>query len=225
MPMKSLLSRIRPHLVRLYRAWMYGDPPNLLGDRDIENAFILANIPSFPGKALDFGCGNGLLALGAAMRGFNVTAIDRLPLTFLFSHPDVTFIKTDLFDFNPKNGAFDLIINCSSVEHVGLSGRYNFDKADNNGDLDAMSKLKSLLAPEGRLLMTVPVGSDRVWPPFHRVYGKNRLSKLLAGFKVLDEQFWVKDGQNRWVGANKEAAMTIESSPTFYAIGGFILSI
>jgi len=53
-----------------------------------------------------------------------------------------------------------------------------------DGDLDAMGILRELLAPGGRMILTIPVGRDQICGPYHRIYGEDRLPRLLDGFGV-----------------------------------------
>jgi len=46
---------------------------------------------------------------------------------------------------------FDLVINWSTVEHVGLAGRYGVTKSRPDGDLEAMARLRDLMKPGGGL--------------------------------------------------------------------------
>src|SRR5437763_231035 len=80
----------------------------------------------------------------------------------------------------------------------GRGGRYRGrDVVD--GDLEAMSILGDALAPQGTMIMTVPVGQDLVCAPYHRIYGETRLPKLLAGCEIEEEQYWNKDTRaRRW---------------------------
>jgi hypothetical protein len=66
--LRKIFKKLEPLLVELYFRLMYSSIPNLRGDRDIEYSWILANLPSGPGKALDFGCGKSYLALVAARK-------------------------------------------------------------------------------------------------------------------------------------------------------------
>mgnify|MGYP001767288543 CR=1 FL=1 len=115
--------------------WMSSNKqiPNLAGDRDIEWSWILSQMPSGPGEALDFGPGGSFLGLTAAQRGFRVTAIDIAPVKWLYTHPNLKFIQGDILKLSlPKNN-FDLVINCSTVEHVGLAGRYGVTEGNADG--------------------------------------------------------------------------------------------
>jgi SAM-dependent methyltransferase len=214
------------------RHWSRRPPriPNLLGDRDIEWSWIAAHIPPGLGEALEFGCGFSSLGLIAAERGFRVTAIDLTQPSWPYTHPRLRFLRGDLFKIPLERGRFDLIINCSSVEHVGLVGRYGVIESRPDGDLEAMACLRDLMAPGGVMLLTVPVGRDAVFAPFCRIYGEGRLPRLLQGYMVEREHYWVKDAENRWVLREKEAALRFEASAgswdplqNVYALGCFLL--
>jgi len=193
----------------------------LRGDRDIEYSWVVANIPEGLGEALEFGCGNSWLALVAARRGFKTTAIDLTPLEWFYVHPSLRLVQADIFDLDAAPCSFDLIINCSSIEHVGL-GRYG-DAPNENGDLEAMERLRLLLKPGGLMLLTIPVGRDATFAPLHRVYGPRRLSALLKDFMVVKKEYWSKDERNRWVNWEEREALLREPVETFYALGCFVL--
>lgn len=184
---------------------------NLAGDRDIEWSWIASQMPAGSGEALDFGNGGSLLGLIAAQRGFHVTAIDLKNIQWDYTHPQLHFLRGDLLELSLSAGHFDLIINCSTVEHVGLTGRYGVtaDRAD--GDLEAMAHLRTLLKPDGVMLLTIPVGCDALFAPLCRVYGSQRLPCLLAGYEIVKEIFWTKDDQNRWQLAEKAQALNFEA--------------
>jgi len=204
--------------------------PNLAGERNIEWSWVSSQMSSGPGEALDFGPGGSFLGLIAAQRGFRVTAVDLEPVQWHYTHPGLQFIHGDILKLSLPTNHFDLVINCSTVEHVGLAGRYGVTEDNTNGDLEAMARLKKLMKPGGIMLLTIPVGQDAVFLPLHRVYGAQRLPRLLEGYKVEKEAFWVKDNQNRWVPAEKEAALHFKASAgswnplsNVYALGCFVL--
>lgn len=196
---------------QLLRALKGTRPVNLLGDRDIEWSWIAANMPFGPGNALDFGSGNSSLALIAAQRGFIVTAVDLLKIEWPYIHSYLNPIQGDLLKLPLQEKNFDLVINCSTVEHVGLVGRYGVSTNIPNGDLYAMNRLKHLMKPGGIMLITIPVGLDAIFPPLCRVYGAQRLPLLLDGFVVEKERFWLKNSDNKWVLSKKEEGLTFKS--------------
>ena len=83
--------------------------------------------------------------------------------------------------------SFDLILCISTVEHIGLPiyGQHEFP----HGDILAMRHMRRLLAPGGRLLLTVPFGRAQVNPWF-RVYDRGSLRRLTGGFRALSAAFY-----------------------------------
>lgn len=218
-----IFQKIEPSLKKIYEKVNQPPSPNLKADRDIEYSFIAANMPEGPGEALDFGCGKSYLGLLAVRKGFKVTAIDLDPVNWHYEHPFLNFIQGDILKLNFSPYHFDLIINCSVIEHVGLAGRYRAKEAQPDKDIKAMGFLKSILKPGGIMLLTIPVGHDRVFAPLHRVYGKDRLPKLLAGWEALKKEYWIKNDKNKWVCVNEKVALNKEPLAHCYGLGLFVL--
>jgi 2-polyprenyl-3-methyl-5-hydroxy-6-metoxy-1,4-benzoquinol methylase len=198
--------------------------PNLIGDRELEWTYVAARIGRYADEhslVLDFGCGIGMLSLASASIGARVLAIDLLPQQFRTGYPNIEFRQVDLMSLE-QSGQFDLILNCSTIEHVGLSGRYNaIDSPD--GDLQAMGKLQQMLKPGGTMLLTLPVGQDAIIHPLHRIYGEKRLQRLLDGHKVIESSFWRKDENNIWLPCSQVKAMAEVGRDNYYALGCMVL--
>jgi SAM-dependent methyltransferase len=194
----------------------------LQGDRELEWTFCQARLSDGPGTTLDFGADIGVLSLAAALRGHDVVALDRLDVPHPVVHERVTREVADILDRPLEGRQFDQIINCSSVEHVGLAGRYGSSDVP-DGDLEAMAILAERLRPGGRHIVTVPVGRDLICAPQHRIYGEQRLPRLLAPFEVAEEQFWRKTVRG-WERSDRAAALATEGSASFYALGLFVLT-
>jgi SAM-dependent methyltransferase len=199
----------------------------LSGDRDVEWSFVAAYMPQGPGEALDFGCNGTYLSLIAARRGFKVVALDLESQAFSWQHPNRRFVQSDLLEANLPNASFDVVINCSSVEHVGLVGRYSVIEPRPDGDLDAMRRLRELTKPGGVQLLTIPLGRDGVFSPWHRVYGEERLPALLRGYEVMRAEFWRKSQDRGWAVCDREEALSFEcawdAQRKIYALGCFVL--
>lgn len=188
---------------------------DLSGDRDIEWSYIASRLPVGNGLVLDFGSGWGTMSMHAIQKGHKVVAVDLEDNTFPWWHQNLTRVQGDLLEADLPEAAFDYVLNCSTVEHVGLTGRYGIAVAESNGDLAAMRKLRKLLKSSGTMLMTVPCGQDAVVVPWHRVYGENRLPLLLDGYTVEEEEYWVKQADNRWRECTREVALAYR--PTGHA--------
>ncbi len=79
---------------------------------------------------------------------------------------------------------FDYALSISSFEHDGL-GMYG-DPLDPDGDLKAMARMRELVKPDGILLLSVPVGRDKVIFNNARVYGRVRIPALIEGWEEIE---------------------------------------
>lgn len=220
---------LHPPLRRLKRRLAKQGPGllDLSGDRDVEWSFVAAYMPQGPGEALDFGCNGTYLSLIAARRGFKVVALDLEGQVLPWQHPNRHFVQCDLLEARLPEASFDVAINCSSVEHVGLVGRYGVSEPRPDGDLDVMRKLRELMKPGGIQLLTIPLGHDGVFGPWHRVYGETRLPALLQGYEVIRAEFWRKSQDRGWAVCDREEALDFEAAwdpqRKIYALGCFVL--
>jgi SAM-dependent methyltransferase len=194
---------------------------SLQGDRWVEWSFCFARMADGPGRTLDFGADIGFLSLAAAQRGHQVVALDRLESSLDYEHPNVRHVQADVLTHDFGDERFDQIVNCSSVEHVGLGGRYG-SFGDEDGDLKAMKALRDVLAGGGRHILTIPVGRDLIAAPQHRVYGEERLPRLLEHYEIAEQQFWRKEGAH-WRQCERSQALATEGSASFYSLGLFVL--
>lgn len=220
---RRILRRLEPHLLQVYRKLLQPPPPNLEGDRYVEYSWIAANIPNGPGQALDFGCGFSWMGLLAARRGLQVTAIDLREIKWSYLYPGLEFKKGNLFYIINELPLMDLIICCSTIEHIGLLKRYGGEDIQNCTDLKAMKLLNKLLKPKSTMLLTLPVGRDSLFYPLHRVYGEERLPKLIDGWKIIKKEYWIKNKFNRWIVSEEGVALNIEPSQYYYGLGLFVL--
>ena len=202
-------------------------------DREIEWGWLQEKLePAIASvdRALDFGpmppsapTSKRALSLGYRVTAIGLEEVTLQAIGFEYIRQDINTIEEDWL--------FDVIINISTTEHVGL-GRYG-DPLDPGGDLKAMRRLREWMLPHACHILTVPVGQDAVVGHYHRVYGADRLPRLLEGYQVIESMFWVKDEQDQWKEVNEEWAIT--EPPTllpvetplhlYYAIGGFVLGL
>lgn len=217
------------HLVRTserLQAAPFSDPGSgrrtLAGDREIEWTWTLAHVRRGPGRVLDFGSGNGMMALGGIFAGNDVVAVDLLAEQYPFHPHRIEYVQGDFnrLDFEPRS--FDQILNCSSVEHVGLAGRYD-SPDDPDGDLQAMEKMAGLLKPDGDMVLTIPVGLDATHAPNHRIYGEQRLPRLLEHWEIREQSFWAKPAGWRFEPVAREQALAEAGSAAYYALGLFVV--
>lgn len=193
----------------------------LAGDRAIEWSWIVANLPDHSVDILDLGCVQSALTGIASRLGHKVTAVDMRDIEYEMDN--VKFLKGDITKINFGDKRFDIIMNCSMIEHVGLGGRYG-SSGQNDGDIATMRLLKHLLSPSGFMILTIPVGQDTIFSPQHRIYGKNTLPKLLNDYSIVKEEYWSKGISQKWTICDRAAALAITGAEDFYALGLFVLS-
>jgi SAM-dependent methyltransferase len=163
-----------------------------------------------------------MLSLTAVFRGHRVVAVDLEACAFQFAAAGIEYLRRDFNQLTFEPASFDQVINCSTIEHFGLAGRYG-SVADEDADLVAMQRLADVLHPGGSMVLTIPIGCDGVFSPYHRVYGEERLPRLLDRFTIDREQYWAKPRDNRWNPVERETAIRQQGSPSFYALGLFVL--
>jgi len=72
----------------------------------------------------------------------------------------------------------------STIEHIGLNV-YGQLTLDDEGDIKAMRELHRIMKPGGLLIITTPyTGQTLRISEFERNYSRQRLIKLIKGFKV-----------------------------------------
>jgi len=226
MHLRKHLKRLGRYLVRLSEAGVPQDHLDLSGDRDVEWSWIAGNLPDNPGEVLDFGPSNSTTGLIAAFHGGKVIGLDlEPPPQANYLHSNLSMRQGNILTYDFGNQRFDTVINCSTVEHVGLPGRYGSPDIP-DGDLKAMQRLRALMrGPDARMIMTIPVGIDGVFAPAHRVYGRKRFPSLTSGFKTVRHAYFAKSrGDRRWKETSQDAAFDTEGTATFYALGLYVLA-
>ncbi len=191
------------------------------GDRALEESWIIAHLPADPCRILDVGCAGSPLPAICARLGHQVVGVDINPMSY--GVPGFVFRQGDFNHMDWGGERFGVIIFCSSVEHFGLEGRFDA-KAAADADLEAMTRATTLLESDGTVLLTIPVGVDTVTSPWHRIYGPERLPRLLDGYTIVEEEFWWKPGLEVWTPATKAQALSFHGNQAIYALGLFVLA-
>lgn len=194
---------------------------DLTNDRLIENSFIINNLPNYS-VVLDIGANGSDLSYIAASFHNTVTSVD-LAFKSTLKHPSIFYMHADVLR-SKFTQHFDFIILCSTIEHVGLEGRYN-SPCYHDGDKDLMQLCKSLLNPSGNIAITLPVGIGGSFFPYHRVYDKERLSSIFTDYSIMKNEYFSKNSDSTWVSVSADEAFATQGSKDYYAIGCFILSL
>lgn len=97
-------------------------------------------------------------------------------------HENFKVISYD--EFKITDDKYDIIISYSSIEHSGL-GRYG-DNINPDEDINTINVIHEHLTNEGTLCLGFPIGKDTLVWNANRIYGRHRLPKLLANFKIIE---------------------------------------
>ncbi|HYY05215.1 MAG TPA: class I SAM-dependent methyltransferase [Candidatus Limnocylindria bacterium] len=167
------------------------EAPPSTDERLIEMPWALARVRA-DDRVVDVGTANAEPAYVAALLGRGAAEIVGVDL----AEADVPGIRTvvaDVRDLPFEDGAFDLALCVSTLEHVGRDNRvYGAGtEADPAGIAAALEELRRVLAGDGRLVVTVPCGEpeDHGWFVQLDPDGWNE-AFLKAGFSVLEEEIY-----------------------------------
>jgi len=196
----------------------------LTGDRCIEYSFVVKNLVNLDRlkykKILDIGCFASPLTPIIKELGYTVDGIDLLPTPYIYEGINFyqgNFLVTEL------NSFYDVIILCSTIEHVGLKRRYGSPNIT-NGDIKTLEKVTRLLNHGGILILTIPYGKEKTIYPLHRVYNIN--SKLLKHafnvYEVINTEFYKTNEENIWIKCDETEARNVNPSANNYALGLFV---
>lgn len=177
-------------------------------DRSIERPFVFSNLPA-DGKLLDVGCAGSDLPVVLACLGYEVVGVDGRP--YHLSDPPFRFVRSDIRRMAFADGAFDVVTAVSTVEHIGLSGRYGSDE-DPGGDRHAMEEIGRVTKSGGTILLTVPYGQPAIFRPWHRVYGAEQLQGLVKGLEVIKASFFMPDERGFYRKVDQERASSFAAS-------------
>jgi SAM-dependent methyltransferase len=196
----------------------------LSGDRCIEYGFVIKNLIGLDRSryrsVLDIGCYASPLTTIIRELGFAVDGVDLLPSPYIYQ--GVNHLQGDFLSLDFKV-SYDVVVLCSTIEHIGLGGRYGSRNIE-DGDMKAIEKVKQLLNTQGILILTVPYGKEKTIKPLHRVYNKS--SRLLRyaydNFKVEVEEFYKNNSEDIWVKCSENEARRVIPSEHNYALGLFM---
>lgn len=195
-------------------------------DRAFEYSFVIKHInnESRTKRVLDIGSGISHLTTAIAALGFEVDAVDLLetPLNYPNVHYYAgNFIDPSLIKSLKKN--YDILVLCSTIEHFGLK-RYG-SKEIPEADLECLKIVKTITAPDGKIIITIPYGIETVVAPFHRIYNKKGqlMQYLKNNFALEIEEYYKINEQNKWIKTTEAEAGKVSPSDNIdYALGLFI---
>jgi ubiquinone/menaquinone biosynthesis C-methylase UbiE len=199
---------------RLLAKLIYSQPPN--SDRYLEYPWLLENIRITGGKILDVGSTASNMLYNFLPKEVQIYSIDLNSKNI--ESAAVKFSVGDIRKTNYEDNYFDVISCISTLEHIGVAGRYGSDD-DPSGDLKAVKEMARILKPGGTILLTVPYGTRDVLP-INKLYNKERINELFKDFFSVEIEYRKYFQKfHLWLTTNEvEAAKTDMIKDLWYAI-------
>jgi SAM-dependent methyltransferase len=149
----------------------------------------LASAP--PARHLDIG--SDVKLIGTLSAFVQTEFMDFRPLEARLPGLDCT--QGDILALPMPDGCVPSLSCLHVVEHIGL-GRYG-DPIDPQGSRKALAELARVLAPGGRLYLSVPIGRERICFNAHRVFAPESIVAALPSLTLREFSYVDDDGHLR----------------------------
>lgn len=123
---------------------------------------------------------DGFVAHLLTFRSVNVIDIRKLESDL----EGLNFYQGDVTSLDLPDGSISSLSCLHAMEHVGL-GRYG-DPIDPMGHIKGILELQRILAPNGKLFFSVPIGRERVEFNAQRVFDPNTIIQAFSELKLID---------------------------------------
>lgn len=121
-------------------------------------------------------------------------------------------INTDILEFKP-NCKYDRIVSISTIEHIGYD---ELGIPDPNKPMEAINHMKTLLAENGSMLITMPIGYNPV------------IDKMVFGANTpFEQQYYLKrvSKDNHWEQVSPEVARECKVDKPYRCANAIIVGI
>ena len=131
--------------------------------------------------------------VGSRIDGFVAHALTFCRITYVDVRPfdlqweGFTFKRGLITDLPFPDNSVNSLSSLHVIEHIGL-GRYG-DPVDPEGSWKAARELSRVLAPQGRLLIGVPTGRERVCFDAHRIFDPDSTREAFRDLELVDFAF------------------------------------
>ena len=121
------------------------------------------------------------------------------------------FLKEDVKKITLPDNSFDVAIAVSTIEHIGIGGRYG-EYEDSRGDIIAINQMKRVLKPGGMVILTFPFSKYKICKPFCRIYDLNTVKELIGDLLIEKEAYYMQDKTDDWLECSMADAEKFDSS-------------
>ena len=170
---------------------------NRLENRVYEYSFVLPRIIRLEaGRLLDIGCVARMNMIPAVICdvGWLVWGIDTRD--YRYEHCNFEFIKGDIRGLAGFQDFFDVVTAVSTIEHIGIRGRYGVKDRDKSGDIKAIDQAHRILKSGGKLLLTLPTGEKTSITNLEKIYAPQDVRTLLSAWDITYFESITNDGDS-----------------------------
>lgn len=150
------------------------------------NPFEATCLPFMHGRALDFGCGLGNLAIAAARRGMHVTAVDASEAAITHIRNTATAESLCIDAQCADIGNYAITGQFDTIAAIGLLMFFPKEKA-----LTLLSQIQDHVAEGGTAIINVLTDDTTfmgMFQPGHfYLFGRDELRERFAGWKILHD--------------------------------------
>ncbi|MES1981383.1 MAG: DUF268 domain-containing protein [Pseudomonadota bacterium] len=125
--------------------------------------------------------GSSVLTMSVLSAAVPTVFVDYRPLRA--SLPGLLSVAGDILQLPFADGTVDSLSCLHVIEHIGL-GRYG-DPLDPQGSIKAALELQRIVRPGGRLLLSLPIGRERVCFNAHRVHAPDTVIRMFGQLRLL----------------------------------------
>jgi SAM-dependent methyltransferase len=135
--------------------------------------------------------GSSVLTMSVLSALIETVFVDYRPLKT--SLPGLTSIAGNILDLPFSDDSIKSLSCLHVIEHIGL-GRYG-DPLDPLGSVKAALELQRVVSHGGSLLLSMPIGRERICFNAHRVHDANSVLKLFPQMKLMEFSYVDDAGQ------------------------------
>lgn len=161
-----------------------------INERVIEYSWVYKNIADLEnGRVLDVGAKEGLPITDMLLENDNIVYAFDINASGSIRRGNLIIERGDIRSTSYEENYFDAVIAVSTLEHIGVAGRYGISGEDELGDFKAMREIFRILKPGGKVLVTVPYGIGKSLP-LNRLYNAERINGIFNNFKIIKSTYF-----------------------------------